>query len=68
MVYADGLGYDRDKNLGSDSVVALDGYSFATVDQSPILTGQICALRKIVLPCNRDTLTVSLLRAMRTSW
>lgn len=26
------LGYDRDKNLGSDGVVALNGYSFATLD------------------------------------
>lgn len=66
MVYADGVGYDRDKNLGSDGVVALNGYSFATVDQSPILIGQIWVLRKILLPCNRVTLTMSLLRALRT--
>lgn len=67
MANVDGLGYDRDKNLGSDSVVVLDGYSFAIVDKSPILTGQIWAPRKIVLPSNRDTLTMSLLRAVGPS-
>lgn len=60
------LRYDRDKNLGSDSVVASDGYSFAILDQSSILMGQIWVLRKTVLPCNGDSLNMSLLRAMNT--
>lgn len=60
------LKYDRDKNLGSDSVVALDGYSFAILDQSLILMGQNWVLRKTVLPCNGNTLNMSLLRAMST--
>lgn len=59
------LGYDGDKNLGSDCVVALDGYSIAILDQSLILMGQNWVL-KTVLPCNGDTLNMSLLRAMST--
>lgn len=60
------LEYDRDKKIGSDGVVVLDGYSFAILDQSLILMGQIWVLRKTVLPCNGDTLNMSLLRAVST--
>lgn len=55
---------DRDKNLGSDSVVASNGYSFAILDQSSILMGHIWVLRKTVLACNGDSLNMSFLTAV----